>query len=134
MRPVLSKLIFSILAIRDGVAPPTINPHTPDPDCDLDYVPNTARQLTVEAALSNSFGFGGTNGSLIFRRFKALDRSTPRGRPRAPPDKVAVPGTALRSLAATEPERWPVFLDSAAEGPLTRYSLLMAEPSATAGA
>jgi 3-oxoacyl-[acyl-carrier-protein] synthase II len=62
--------IFSVLAIRDSVAPPTTNYHTPDPDCDLDYVPNTARQMQIEAALSNSFGFGGTNGSLIFRRFK----------------------------------------------------------------
>ncbi len=62
--------IFSVLAIRDGVAPPTTNYHTPDPDCDLDYVPNTARKLVIESALSNSFGFGGTNGSLIFRRFK----------------------------------------------------------------
>jgi 3-oxoacyl-[acyl-carrier-protein] synthase II len=61
--------IFSILAIRDRVAPPTINYHTPDPDCDLDYVPNTARQMDIDVALSNSFGFGGTNGSLIFRRF-----------------------------------------------------------------
>ena len=61
--------IFSILAIRDQVAPPTTNYHTPDPDCDLDYVPNTARQMKIETVLSNSFGFGGTNGSLIFRRF-----------------------------------------------------------------
>ena len=61
--------IFSILAIRDGVAPPTINYHTPDPDCDLDYVPNTARRMDIDVALSNSFGFGGTNGSVIFRRF-----------------------------------------------------------------
>jgi 3-oxoacyl-[acyl-carrier-protein] synthase II len=62
--------IFSILAIRDNVAPPTINYRTPDPDCDLDYVPNTARQMPIDVALSNSFGFGGTNGSLIFRRFQ----------------------------------------------------------------
>ncbi len=61
--------IFSILAIRDGVVPATINYQTPDPDCDLDYVPNTARQMKVDVALSNSFGFGGTNGSVIFRRF-----------------------------------------------------------------
>ena len=61
--------IFSILAIRDGVAPPTINYHTPDPDCDLDYVPNTARQMKIDVVLSNSFGFGGTNGSIVFRRF-----------------------------------------------------------------
>jgi len=62
--------IFSILAIRDGVLPPTINLENPDPECDLDYVPGTARQAPVRIALSNSFGFGGTNGSLIFR---ALD-------------------------------------------------------------
>jgi len=61
--------IFSILAIRDAVAPPTINYRTPDPECDLDYVPNTARRMKIEVALSNSFGFGGTNGSVIFRRF-----------------------------------------------------------------
>ena len=63
--------IFSILAIRDNVAPPTINLHTPDPDCDLDYVPNTARRMPIDVVLSNSFGFGGTNGSLIFKRFSA---------------------------------------------------------------
>ena len=62
--------IFSILAIRDGVAPPTINYRTPDPDCDLDYVPNTARRMKIDVVLSNSFGFGGTNGSVIFRRFE----------------------------------------------------------------
>ena len=62
--------VFSILAIRDGVAPPTINYRTPDPACDLDYVPNVARQLKIDVALSNSFGFGGTNGTLIFRRFQ----------------------------------------------------------------
>jgi 3-oxoacyl-[acyl-carrier-protein] synthase II len=61
--------IFSILAIRDQVAPPTINYCTPDPDCDLDYVPNTARPLKIDVALSNSFGFGGTNGSVVFKRF-----------------------------------------------------------------
>ncbi len=59
--------IFSILAIRDGVLPPTINLENPDPECDLDYVPLTARQAPVRVALSNSFGFGGTNGSLVFR-------------------------------------------------------------------
>ena len=59
--------IFSILAIRDGILPPTINLENPDPECDLDYVPNTARQAPVRVALSNSFGFGGTNGSLVFR-------------------------------------------------------------------
>jgi 3-oxoacyl-[acyl-carrier-protein] synthase II len=65
----VAEAIFSILAIRDGVAPPTINYDTPDPDCDLDYVPNTARKMKIDVALSNSFGFGGTNGTVIFRRF-----------------------------------------------------------------
>ena len=60
--------VFSILAIRDQVSPPTINLQTPDPDCDLDYVPNTARKMPISIALSNSFGFGGTNGSLVFSR------------------------------------------------------------------
>ena len=60
--------IFSLLAIRDGVAPPTINLDNPDPDCDLDYVPNEARRMKIDIALSNSFGFGGTNGTVIFRR------------------------------------------------------------------
>jgi 3-oxoacyl-[acyl-carrier-protein] synthase II len=60
--------VFSILAIRDQVAPPTVNLVNQDPQCDLDYVPNTARQMKIDVALSNSFGFGGTNGSLVFRR------------------------------------------------------------------
>ncbi len=60
--------VFSVLAIRDQVAPPTANLQTPDPECDLDYVPNTARSMVINSVLSNSFGFGGTNGSLIFRR------------------------------------------------------------------
>jgi 3-oxoacyl-[acyl-carrier-protein] synthase II len=60
---------ITILALRDQVLPPTINLENPDPECDLDYVPNVARKTTVSIALSNSFGFGGTNGSLIFRRW-----------------------------------------------------------------
>jgi len=65
-----AEAVFSILALRDQVAPPTINLDNPDPECDLDYVPNEARELPIGYALSNSFGFGGTNGTLIFRRFR----------------------------------------------------------------
>lgn len=60
--------IFTLLAIRDQIAPPTINLDNPDPDCDLDYVPHTARPHAINIALSNSFGFGGTNASVIFRK------------------------------------------------------------------
>jgi 3-oxoacyl-[acyl-carrier-protein] synthase II len=60
--------VFSILALRDQVSPPTINLRTPDPQCDLDYVPNAARKMPIRVALSNSFGFGGTNGTLVFTR------------------------------------------------------------------
>ena len=60
--------VFTILALVDQVSPPTINLRTPDPQCDLDYVPNAARKMKIRAALSNSFGFGGTNGTLVFGR------------------------------------------------------------------
>jgi len=60
---------ITVLALRDQIAPPTINYEFPDPACDLDYVPNHARPMNIEYALSNSFGFGGTNGCLIFKRF-----------------------------------------------------------------
>jgi 3-oxoacyl-[acyl-carrier-protein] synthase II len=59
--------VFSVLAIRDQIAPPTINLVNPDPHCDLDYVPNTARRMRIQVAVSNSFGFGGTNATLVFR-------------------------------------------------------------------
>jgi 3-oxoacyl-[acyl-carrier-protein] synthase II len=61
-----AEAVFTILAMRDQVAPPTINLHEQDPECDLDFVPNTAREMPIRAALSNSFGFGGTNGTLVF--------------------------------------------------------------------
>jgi 3-oxoacyl-[acyl-carrier-protein] synthase II len=60
--------VFTILALREQVSPPTINLQNPDPKCDLDYVPNEARKMTIRTALSNSFGFGGTNGTLVFNR------------------------------------------------------------------
>ena len=60
--------IFSVLAIRDNIAPPTINLDNQDPACRLDYVPNQARSMPINVTLSNSFGFGGTNGTLIFKR------------------------------------------------------------------
>ena len=63
---------ITVLAMRDQIAPPTINHENPDPRCDLDYVPNQARPMKIEYALSNSFGFGGTNGSLIFKRYQGL--------------------------------------------------------------
>jgi 3-oxoacyl-[acyl-carrier-protein] synthase II len=64
-----AEAVFTVLAMRDGVAPPTINLDHPDEGCDLDYVPHTAREMPIDVALSNSFGFGGTNGTLVFRKF-----------------------------------------------------------------
>jgi 3-oxoacyl-[acyl-carrier-protein] synthase II len=64
-----TEAVFSVLAIRDGVAPPTINLENPGAGCDLDYVPNVARKMPIDVVMSNSFGFGGTNGTLIFSRF-----------------------------------------------------------------
>jgi 3-oxoacyl-[acyl-carrier-protein] synthase II len=64
-----TELIVCLLAIRDDVLPPTINYETPDPDCDLDYIPNESREAKCEIALSNSFGFGGQNISLILSSY-----------------------------------------------------------------
>ena len=63
--------IATVLALHHGILPPTINYETPDPECDLDYVPNQARKQDVEVALSNAFGFGGTNATLAFRKYPA---------------------------------------------------------------
>ena len=63
-----AEAIFSLLAMRDGIAPPTINLDHPGEGCDLDYVPNTAREMPIRVAMSNSFGFGGTNGTLVFKQ------------------------------------------------------------------
>lgn len=60
--------VYSVMAVHHQVAPPTINLHEQDPQCDLDFVPNVAREMKIGLALSNSFGFGGTNGTLAFRR------------------------------------------------------------------
>ena len=65
----VTEAIFSILTIKHGIIPPTINYDFPDPECDLDYVPNTARKAQVRTVLSNSFGFGGTNSSLMFKQY-----------------------------------------------------------------
>ena len=62
------EMIFCLLSLRDQVCPPTINYDTPDPDCDLDYVPNEAREASLQTVMSNSFGFGGQNASLVFRK------------------------------------------------------------------
>jgi 3-oxoacyl-[acyl-carrier-protein] synthase II len=64
------ELIFCALAMRDGVAPPTINYHTPDPKCDLDYTPNEPRERQLDTVMSNSFGFGGHNASIVLRRYR----------------------------------------------------------------
>ena len=65
-----AEAVFSVLALQNGVVPPTINYENPDPECDLDYVPNTAREKAIKSAMSNSFGFGGTNAVLVFRKFE----------------------------------------------------------------
>lgn len=62
--------VLTALAIQNQIAPPTINLENPDPECDLDYVPNIARNMSIDIAISNSFGFGGTNGSLVFKRYQ----------------------------------------------------------------
>ncbi|NPA81494.1 MAG: beta-ketoacyl-ACP synthase II, partial [Epsilonproteobacteria bacterium] len=63
-----NEAVICLMAMRDGVIPPTINYETPDPECDLDYVPNEAREADLNVVMSNSFGFGGTNGCLIFKK------------------------------------------------------------------
>jgi 3-oxoacyl-[acyl-carrier-protein] synthase II len=65
-----TEAIFTILSIRDGIMPPTLNYEEPDPECDLDYVPNVARRKPLNVAMSNAFGFGGTNAALVFKKFE----------------------------------------------------------------
>ena len=65
-----AEAVFTVMAIDDQIAPPTINYSTPDPDCDLDYVPNSARDMSINIGITNSFGFGGTNGTLVFSRLR----------------------------------------------------------------
>src|SRR5690606_32769165 len=123
--------IFTTLALRDQVAPPTINLHSPGEGCDLDYVPNTARQMRIDAALSNSFGFGGTNGTLALRRFTGCVTQARRaimGAPRLHIESVDIAPGALLALSAPDPHRYPVLLDSAAQGALSQVSLLAALP------
>jgi 3-oxoacyl-[acyl-carrier-protein] synthase II len=62
--------VITALSIQRQIAPPTINLENQDPECDLDFIPNTARDMKIDVAMSNSFGFGGTNGSLIFKRYE----------------------------------------------------------------
>ncbi|MGQ9646595.1 MAG: beta-ketoacyl-ACP synthase II [Thermodesulfobacteriota bacterium] len=65
-----TEAIFTILSLREGILPPTINYEEPDPECDLDYVPNVARRKAIEVAMSNAFGFGGTNATLVFKKYR----------------------------------------------------------------
>ncbi len=62
--------IISVFSIKDGIIPPTINYQTPDPECDLDYVPNEAREQEINAAMSNSLGFGGHNATIVFKKYE----------------------------------------------------------------
>ncbi len=66
----MAEAVFSVLTIRDGIIPPTINYEHPDPECDLDYVPNEARKSQVNIAMSNSFGFGGINGCVVIKQYE----------------------------------------------------------------
>ena len=66
----VTEAIVCLLAIRDGILPPTINQENPDPECDLDYIPNQARETKLDIALTNSFGFGGQNVTLAVSRFR----------------------------------------------------------------
>ena len=121
--------IFSVLAMRDGVIPPTINLDNPGEGCDLDFVPHTARDAKLDVVLSNSFGFGGTNGTLVFR--SALTARGPTAAsPHERPTCASCPDVATCSpLAADFPQRYPALLESVARGAArTRYDILFAFP------
>ena len=70
-RPIVAALVATVLCMQNNLAHPTINYETPDPECDLDYIPNKARPMTIEVALSNSLGFGGHNAVLVVKKYAA---------------------------------------------------------------
>lgn len=118
------ELVLTVLAVRNGILPPTINLTHPDPDCDLDYVPNSQRKADIPAAISNSCGFGGQNGSLLVRRWDSCAKSKP-GRRAMSSERVVVTGLGLLSpLGTTARSHYGRFLagkSAGAPGTTGRY-------------